>query len=237
MIEGLSASLSALNAFSRQVENSSNNLANLQTAGYKSRQVVQQTGSQGGTQIAGMTTSLESGGLMQTGNPLDMSIIGQGFFSVSLPNGGTGYTRQGSFSKNAQGLLVDMNGNPVQPPVTIPGNATAISVDKAGVISAMIDGNANALGQLNLSLFQNPGGLDALGGNLYVQSHSSGAPVSGFPGTGGRGEILGGYLEMSNVDIAKENVNLMLSSAGFKASTKAIKTQEEMIGSILDLKT
>ncbi len=236
MIKGLSASLSALTAFTKKIETTSNNLANVQTAGYKSRSAVQQTTQQGGTQVASVTISQQAGAMMQTGNPLNLTINGRGFFRVSLPNGKTGYTRSGNFTKNSQGQLTDANGNTLQPPITIPGNATSVSIDKNGTVSALVGGKTTVLGQVEVSIFNNPAGLQSNGDNIYFETSASGAASSGTPGSGGRGELLSGFLEISNVDIARESVNLMLSETGYKASINAIKTQSEMLGSILDLK-
>lgn len=236
MINGLGSSLSGLNAYAKQIEVSSNNLANLQTTGFKSRRADQQSMGQGGVKVASVTISKEAGGLLQTGNPLDISILGQGFFSHSLSNGKTGYSRNGSFSVNGQGRLTDASGNSLQPPITIPGNATGVSIDKSGRVSAIVGGNATTLGQINLSSFANPDGLTSAGGNIFLQSEASGSPMTGAPGTGGLGELLSGFLESSNVDIARESVNMMAAGNGFKASIKAIKVQDEMTGTILNLK-
>ena len=236
MIHGISSSLSGLNANIKKIEASSNNLANLQTSGYKSRNVVQQTGAQGGAQAAAVTLSKISGGLINTGNSLDLSVIGQGFFSLSLPDGKTGYTRSGSFTKNNQGQIVDIKGNALLPTISVPGNASSVSIDKTGVVSALVNGQTRTLGQLNLSVFSNPDGLTSLGDNLFAETGASGAPLTGLPGSGGRGDLLSGFLEAANVDIARETVNMMTAEAGFKANIAAIKTQNEMIGSVLDLK-
>lgn len=236
MINGFGASVSALDAYARQIETSSNNLANISTPGYKSRRADQQSLAPGGVNIASVTISKEAGGLLQTGNPLDISILGQGFFSLALPGGRNGFSRSGSFSMNAQGQLADATGNLLQPPITIPGNATGVSIDRTGAVSAMVGGNAVSLGQINLSAFPNPDGLAAAGGNIFLQTDASGSPLAGAPGSSGRGELLSGFLEASNVDIARESVNMIVAGAGFKASAKAIKTKDQMIGTVLDLK-
>lgn len=236
MINGLGSSLSGLIAYAKQIEVSSNNLANLQTAGFKSRRADQQSLEQGGVKIASVTISKEAGGLLQTGNPLDISILGQGFFSHFLPSGKTGYSRNGSFSVNGQGQLTDANGNSLQPPITFPGNATGISIDKSGMVSAIVGGTATTLGQINLSVFSNPDGLTSAGGNIFLQSEASGSPKTGAPGTAGRGELLSGFLESSNVDIVREIVNMMAAGNGFKASIKAIIAQDEMTGMVLNMK-
>lgn len=236
MINGFGASVSALDAYARQIETSSNNLANISTSGYKSRRADQQSLATGGVNIASVTISKEAGGLLQTGNPLDISILGQGFFNLAVPGGKAGFSRNGSFSTNSQGLLADANGNVLQPPITIPGNATGVSVDRTGMVSAMVGGNAVSLGQINLSVFPNPDGLAAAGGNIFLQTDASGSPLTGAPGAGGRGELLSGFLEASNVDIARESVNMIVAGAGFKASAKAIKAKDQMIGTVLDLK-
>jgi len=236
MISGIGALQSGLEAFSRQMAVSSDNLANIQTPGFKSRRATLRSLASGGSTVDSVTISREAGGLVQTGNPLDIGIVGQGFFNLALPNGKTGFSRSGNFQKNARGQLTDSRGNPLQPAITIPGNATGLSIDRAGQVAALVGGRTNILGQINLSTFPNPDGLTPAGDNLFLPTSASGSPLAGTPGSGGRGALLSGFLEASNVNILGENINMMVAGNGFKAAAKAIKTQDEVLGSLLDLK-
>lgn len=237
MIGGISSALSALRAFSRKITNTANNIANINTTGFKKRVVsFQESGSFKGVQIASNQPVHTQGSLIPTNNPLNIAINGRGFLRVGLPNGGTGYSRDGSLKKDSTGRLVTLNGNPIQPEISIPGDATGVSISGSGQVSAIINGQSQVIGQIELSFFQNPGGLVSLGNNLFSASNASGPAVNGIPGTGGLGTILQGSIESSNVDIVEESVNLITASAGYKANIKAIKAQNELLGTILDIK-
>lgn len=236
-LDGISSALSGLKAFSNKISNSANNIANLNSSGFKKRVTTfQDGGNLRGVQTASNQAVHTQGPLIPTNNPLNIALGGNGFFRVGLPNGGTAYTRDGSFKKDSTGRLVTSNGNPLQPEITIPGNAKGVSISGLGTVSASVNGQSQVLGQIELSTFQNPGGLVSLGSNLFGASNASGQPVAGAPGTGGFGSLIQGSIESSNVDIVEESVNLITASIGYKANLKTIKAKNELIGSLLDIK-
>lgn len=237
MINGMFNALSGLRTSAQRLQNSANNLANIQTSGFKKSTVNSSEVKSGGSRVTSISRVNVQGGILPTGNPTDLAIDGNGFFQVALPNGGTGFTRAGRFTTNAAGNLVTADGNAVVPQINIPGNSTGVSVSSTGQVSALVGGAAQVVGQIELADFNNPSGLTAQGGNIFTESNSSGAPVLGNPGAGGLGTILSGSLELSNVDIAEEMVNLITAKAAFTANTKVIKAADEMIGTLLDIKT
>jgi flagellar basal-body rod protein FlgG len=184
-----------------------------------------------------VSKSNTQGALIPTGNPLDLAISGKGFFQVTNPNGGTSFTRSGSFKLDGGGNIVDGSGNALVPAVNVPGNNTGISVGANGQISAQVGGQPEVLGQIQLANFANPSGLSAAGGSLLNESAGSGAPVVGGPGEGGRGTVLSGFLEGSDVDITEEIVDQIVAKAAFKANINVIKTNDELLGTILDIKS
>ncbi len=237
MLGGINSALSALKAFSKKISSTANNIANINTTGFKKRVAsFQESGNLKGVQIASNQPVHTQGSLIPTNNSLNIAVNGRGFLRVGLPNGGTGYSRDGNLKKDSTGRLVTSNGNPIQPEISIPGNATGVSISGSGQVSAIINGQSQVIGQIELSSFQNSGGLVSLGNNLFSASNVSGSAVSGIPGTGGLGTIIQGSIEYSNVDIVEESVNLITASAGYKANIKAIKTQNELLGTILDIK-
>ena len=236
-INSLFSALSGIRTASRNLQNSANNLANLQTPGFKKSRVEAGDVATGGSQVTAITRNTSSGSLIPTSNPLDLAVNGEGFFQVSLQGGGTGFTRSGSFKVDGNGRLTTSSGNPLTPPVSIPGNASAISIDSSGRVSARVGGSTVSVGQIELSNFNNPGGLTALGGNTFATSSTSGSPLSGLPGTDSRGTVVSGALESSNVDIAEEIVGQIISKAAFKANASVIRSSDELIGTLLDIKS
>ena len=237
MLGGISSALSALKSFSKKINNTANNVANINSAGFKKRVTsFQESGKLKGVQIASNQAVNTQGPLIPTNNPLNIAVNGRGFLRVGLPDGGTGYTRDGNLKKDSTGRLVTSNGNPVLPEIVIPGNSTGVSISSSGQVSASVNGQNQVIGQIELSSFQNSGGLTSLGNNLFNVSNASGAAVNGNPGNGGLGTIIQGSIESSNVDIVEESVNLITASAGYKANIKAIKAQDELLGTILDIK-
>ena len=237
MLGGISSALSALKSFSKKINNTANNVANINSAGFKKRITsFQESGKLKGVQIASNQAVNTQGPLIPTNNPLNIAVNGRGFLRVGLPDGGTGYTRDGNLKKDSTGRLVTSNGNPVLPEIVIPGNSTGVSISSSGQVSASVNGQNQVIGQIELSSFQNSGGLTSLGSNLFNVSNASGAAVNGNPGSGGLGTIIQGSIESSNVDIVEESVNLITASAGYKANIKAIKAQDELLGTILDIK-
>ncbi len=179
--------LTGLRNASQRLQNSANNVANINTAGFKKSDVNSVELKSGGTRVSDISRSNTQGSLIPTGNPLDLAIDGNGFFQVTNPNGGTSFTRSGSFKQDGAGNIVDASGNALVPAINIPGNNTGISVDANGQFSAQVGGQPEVSGQITLANFQNPSGLTAAGGNLFNESAASGAPVAGNPGAGGLG--------------------------------------------------
>lgn len=237
MINAFFNALSGLKTFSRKLQNSANNLANINTAGFKAGRVEAAAVRSGGVQAVAAGRSNLQGSIQTTSNPLDLAVSGRGFFQVALPNGGTGFTRNGNFKVDNAGRVVTSDGNPILPEIALPGNRTGVSVGSGGEVSAMVGNARQNVGQLQLANFNNPAGLSAAGGNIFLQTGASGPPITGNPGTGAFGTIISGAVETSNVDPAREIVDQIVIKNAFKANAKVIKAADEMIGTILDIKT
>lgn len=237
IINSLFSALSGLRTSSRKLEVSANNVANLQTPGFKKSRAEISEVSAGGAQVSAISRSATPGSLIPTSNPLDLAVNGDGFFQVALPGGGIGFTRSGSFKVDSSGQIVTADGKSLTPKVTVPGDATAVSIDSAGQVSAIAGGSSQVIGQIELSRFNDAAGLTALGGNVLTESSASGSPVSGRPGTGQFGTVISGALESSNVDIAEEAVGQILAKTAFKASANVIRASDELIGTLLDIKS
>jgi len=233
----------------------SNNLANTNTTGFKrdrasfedllyqtqrqpgaasSEQTQLPTGMQTGTgvRIAATAKEFSQGNLNQTGNALDVAINGRGFFEVLMPDGSTAYTRDGSFQINSQGELVTNEGYPVQPGLQLPEGAQSVTIGADGTVSVQVAGQAAPVqvGQLTLSDFVNPAGLEAKGENLYVETGASGPAQSGAPGQGGVGTLVQGSLEGSNVNVVEELVSMIETQRAYETNAKAISTTDSMLG-------
>jgi len=253
MIKALFTSATGLNAQATMVDNTANNLANINTNGFKKSQVDFQDliyvterapGSEAaaglqvpvglqigsGVRVAGTTKVYTPGALVNTQNPLDVAIEGDGFFKISLPNGDTAYTRDGAFRLNANGTIVNVDGFPLSPQITIPSNAKDISIGSDGTISVTDSTNASSTqGQLTLVRFPNPSGLSNLGRNLVAATASSGAALTAAPGANGVGLVRQGFLERSNVDVVTELVNLITAQRAYEINTRAIRTADDML--------
>lgn len=236
MINAFFSALSGLQTASRQLQSSAHNIANLQTPGFKKSTVHLGDVATGGTRVIGTSRSASSGPLVATSNPLDLAINGNGFFQVSLPNGGTGFTRAGSLQIDSAGRLADANNNPLFPEIMVPGNHQGLTISSTGQVSALVNGQTITLGQIQLAGFNNPSGLTSLGGNLFAASAQSGPPLVGTPGSGGLGILVPGAVELSNVDIVEEVVSQILAKTAFKANINVIRTANEMTGTLLDIK-
>jgi flagellar basal-body rod protein FlgG len=243
------------------LDNIANNLSNSSTVGFRSRRLqfedliyqsmimpgaaaTQQTTVVAGLQVGLGTRSAASeviqlqGDFTQTGNPLDLTIQGQGFFQVLLPNGQTAYTRDGSFHTDANGNLVTQDGDPVQPAITIPSGATSITVGSDGTISVTTAGQtaAQQVGSLQLALFNNPGGLNSTGSNLLLATTGSGDPIVGTPGgSEGLGSIQQGMLEQSNVSVVEEFVNMIVAQRSYEANSRVVNSADQMLQDINNL--
>lgn len=253
MIKAMRTAASGMFAQQMNVDNIANNLANVNTTGYKKSKVEFQdvlytklrgagaestTGARvpvgldvgyGARPVATQRFFTE-GNLQQTGNPLDLAIEGDGFFQVLMPNGGVAYTRDGSFKLSADGQLVTSDGFFMQPGISIPPNSESVSISSDGIVSVRVPGDTNPqeIGQIELAKFVNPAGLEAIGHNLYLESGASGAPLLGNPALEGFGRIDQGYLEMSNVEIVEEMVNMIMAQRAYEINSKAIQTSDEM---------
>ena len=171
------------------------------------------------------------GSLLQTGNPLDLAINGQGFFQIAMPDGTTGYTRDGSFQRNTQGQLVTSNGYPLQPSVTIPENATSTTISAQGIVSITqgSSGGSIEVGTIPLTNFVNAGGLQSIGQNMYVDTTSSGQPTLSVPGTNGVGTLTQNYVESSNVNPIEELVAMIQAQRSYELNAKVITTADQML--------
>lgn len=236
MFDALSNALSGLNVSARKLANTANNVANVQTPGFKAGSVETSEMAGGGTTVSSISKSNTGGSIITTSNPIDVAINGNGFLQVTLPNGGTGYTRAGNLKLDGGGRLVTTEGYPLVPEITVPGGSTELSIGTGGEVSARVGGNLAPLGQIQLANFNNPSGLQAAGGNLFLQTSASGAPIPGNPGTGEVGELIPGTVEGSNVDIPTEMVDQVVAKLAFKANINVIKTTDEMMGAILNIK-
>ncbi|MBI4180128.1 flagellar hook-basal body complex protein [bacterium] len=230
-------SLSGLHAAVDRQAVSANNVSNLRTTGFKAQRATQADVRTGGTKVDSIDSLTHQGPILRTGGALDLTIAGNGYFQVQSPAGVMSYTRDGSFNLDGMGQIVDSKGNVLQPPMTVPPGAQAIQMTARGRVSAVMpDGTLDELGQIQLAGFTNPGGLIREGDNLLRTSGNSGAPFPGAPGQGGLGTLIPATVEGSNVDIATEMVDQIVNQRSFEANTKTIRTADEMLGTLLDLK-
>ncbi len=174
------------------------------------------------------------GNLKSTNSPLDMAIEGDGFFQIQLPSGDIGYTRSGEFHLNGDGAIVTADGYQLEPQISIPANATSISISKDGIVSAAIPGQSapQQVGTIQLASFQNPAGLRATGGNMFLSTTASGEPQVGAPGEDSRGNLAQGFVEDSNVSVVEEMVNMILGQRAYEANSKIIKAADEMLSQV-----
>jgi flagellar basal-body rod protein FlgG len=257
MIRALYTAASGMSAQQMNLDTIANNLANSSTTGFKQLRLQfqdmvyqnlvtpgaaqsQSTIGAGlqiglGTKSAATEVIMNQGPLNQTSNPLDVAIEGPGFFELQRPDGTTAYTRAGQFHLNNQGTIVTSDGDPVVPSITIPPNATAVTITQYGVVNATLPGqrNPSQLGQLQLATFPNPGGLESMGGSLLQATLSSGDPVLGNPGgTEGLGTLQQGYLENSNVDVVTEFVQMVLAQRAYESNSKVIQAANDMYSQV-----
>jgi len=227
--------LSGLRAEAVRIDNAAHNIANLNTSGFRSRRLLQSTGPAGDhVTISETALSLSQGGLRPTGNPLNLAIDGQGFFQVSLPDSSTAYTRAGQFTTNSDGLVVDLNGNPLKPPISIPPSADNVVIDSSGQVSTVVDGSSVTLGSVLVATFNNPEGLSAIGNNLFKATSASGEPSFGPAGADGRGQMVSGFVEGSNVAPADQIIDLMVAGHSAAFNLKTIRAQDDLTKSLLN---
>ena len=232
----------------------SNNLANVNTTGFKQDravfedllyQTIRQPGAQStadtqlpsgllvGTGVRTVATEKlhSQGNIQQTENPLDMAIQGRGFFQILQPDGSIAYTRDGTFQLNSTGDVVMSNGYPLEPAITVPQDTLSITVGSDGTVSILQSGQSapTIVGNIQLADFVNPTGLQAVGENLFKESGASGAAVTGVPGLTGLGTVVGGALETSNVNVVTELINMIETQRAYEVNSKAISTADQML--------
>ncbi|WP_448506208.1 flagellar basal-body rod protein FlgG [Immundisolibacter sp.] len=254
MNQALWIAKTGLDAQQTRMEVVSNNIANVNTTGFKRERAVfedllyqniSQVGASStqdtqlpsgfsigtGVRVVATEKLHSQGNLTNTGNPLDMAVQGKGFFQVLMPDGSLAYTRDGSFQVNQDGQLVTSSGYQVQPAITVPEGAQSVTVGSDGTISVLLPGStaATQVGSLQLTNFINPAGLQAIGQNLLLESGSSGAPQTGTPGLNGLGTLLQGSVESSNVNIAEELVNMIETQRAYEMNSKAIQSADQML--------
>ncbi len=254
MIRALRSAASGMYAQQLYIDTIANNLANVNTTGFKRSKmefqdlVYQTLRGSGNSQELGavlptelqighgvrpiaIQKSFEQGNILLSGNPLDLSIDGEGFFQVSKPDGSILYTRDGSFKVSPDGLMVTSDGYPVEPSIIIPSDTVDVSIARDGTVSVTLIGETEpqTLGQIELVRFVNPAGLSSLGQNLLKETVASGPPVFGNPGSEGMGQVSQGYLESSNVQIVEEMVSMIVAQRAYEVASKAINTAEEML--------
>jgi len=259
VIRALYTAASGMNAQQANIDNVAHNLANVNTTGFKKGRVefedlvYQQITAPGsptsqestapigldaglGSRVVATARNFSSGNLRNTNSPLDMAIEGAGFFQISLPGGETGYTRAGTMHVNGEGQVVTNEGYQLEPAITIPANATSVTISNDGIVSAATPGTPpQQIGTIELAHFQNPAGLEARGGNVFVVSNASGDPITGVPGSDGLGTIAQGFLEDSNVSVVEEMVNMILGQRAYEASSKVIRAADEMLQQVNNL--
>ena len=261
MIRALYSAASGMKAQEMNVDNIANNLANANTVGYKVRraqfqdlmyqsmvtpgtaagqQTTVPTGLQLGlgTRAASNEVVFTQGAFSETDNPLDMVIQGPGFFQITQPSGELAYTRSGQFHLDKDGNIVTLNGDPLQPQITIPQDAQQITIATDGTVTYTLPNQTQAqqAGQIQLANFQNPAGLNSIGRNLYMPTTASGDPIVGNPGgQEGMGTLLQGYIEQSNVSIVDEFIGLIEAQRGYEANSKVVSAADTMYQDVNNL--
>lgn len=260
MINSLWIAKTGMSAQQTQLDVIAHNLANVSTTGFKRnhavfedliyqnlRQVGANTSEQNqlptglhlglGVRTVATSRSFVQGSLQESRNQLDVAINGGGFFEVTQPDGSPGYTRDGSFQTDAQGRLVTSSGLPVANGITIPANATSVSISAEGAVSATLPGNVapQPLGSLAMVAFINPAGLEPVGQNLFRESAASGQPQPGTAGANGLGLIKQGFLEASNVNVVEELVGMIQTQRAYEMNSKAVQTSDQMLARLSQL--
>ena len=260
MIRSLYTAATGMIAQQQQMDVTSNNIANVNTTGFKKGRAefkdllyqelnfsANQVNEDSlkpvgievglGTKISAINTMFSQGSLKETGNNLDMAIAGQGFFKISLPNGEFAYSRDGNFKIDANGTVVTSNGNALEPEMVVPDTTTTINISSDGIISARLSDNSTVeVGQLNLYNFANASGLHHIGSNNYLETPNSGTEIESVPGLNGLGTIEQGFLETSNVQLVNEMTDLITGQRAYEANSKTIKTADDMLQIINNLK-
>jgi len=261
MIRSLYTGATGMMAQQLNVDVIANNLANVNTMGFKKSRAdfqdllyqtlrapgtVSSTGNQVPTGIqvglgvkpAGVTKIFLQGDTRSTQNEMDIAIEGKGFFQIQMPDGTIGYSRAGNFQVDSTGQVVNVDGYPLYPPVTLPQDTTITSIDREGKITVMQPGTTalNEVGQIELANFINPAGLLSDGKSIYKESDASGTPITGLPGNSEFGTILQGFIEVSNVSVVEELTQMIIAQRGYEVNSKAVQASDEMLQQAAGLK-
>lgn len=253
MLRALYSAASGMQALQLNMDNIAHNLANVNTTGFKQRRTQFQdllyqtlvtpgasasssteipTGLQIGlgTQAVSNEILFLQGDFAATGNELDLVVEGKGFFQVRMPDGQVAFTRAGAFHLNREGNMVTASGDPLEPQISLPQEATKITIGSDGTVSVSLPGQTGAqqVGRIELATFANPAGLNSIGKNLYLPTTASGDPVTGTPGQNGVGTLAQGFLEQSNVNIVEEMINLIINQRAYESSSRVVRTADQM---------
>ena len=261
-MRSMSVAATGMLAQQLNVEVISNNIANMNTTGFKrqrpefqdllyqnQRQVGSQSSDTGsvvpngiqlgsGVKTASVYRITEQGSMISTDNQLDLAIQGRGWFQIELPTGDQAFTRAGTFQRSPDGQIVTADGFVVSPGITIPDDAISVTVNESGEVLVKLSGQVTPqnVGQFDLFTFPNSAGLEALGDNLFIESASSGTPTSGTPGSTGTGSLLQGFLESSNVNAVSEITDLITAQRAYELNSKVITTSDEMMATVNQLR-
>jgi flagellar basal-body rod protein FlgG len=261
-MQALRIAATGMDAQQTRVEVISNNIANMSTTAYSARRAefadlhYQQikppgaiTSTSGlvapagvqiglGVRASAVAVNMQQGSLKQTGGDLDIAIEGDGFFEVALPSGDAAYTRDGSFKRTGEGLVVNSEGYPLAGDIAVPFDARSITINAEGDIFAFFVGQTDGqqIGTINLVSFANEKGLEAIGSNLFRETAASGAPQSGLPGQDGRGVLRQGYLEESSVDVVQQIADLIEAQRGYELNSKVITAADQMLGATTQIR-
>lgn len=260
MMRSLFSAASGMHAETLNMDVIANNLANINTAGFKKSraefqdliyQTLREPGARStiateiptgmqvglGVKPAAVNRIFSQGSFKHTGSPLDWVIEGDGFFQVTTPDGTIAYTRNGNFNRDSTGRIVTHDGYPLEPTITIPADAISVTVGSDGTVSVLRPGETTAteVGSIQLAKFINPAGLKSLGKNLFLNTTSSGDPIQGTPGLEGMGTLAQGFQELSNVDIVEELVGMIVAQRSYETSSKAIRAADQMLKNAIQL--
>lgn len=254
MMTSLFTSATGMGGQQKQIDTIANNLANVNTPGFKMDRNNFQDLLYSQERVAGAATSpntqspnglyvghgvkpistekiFTQGNIKNTGIELDVSIDGDGFFQILRPNGTISYTRDGSFKRDSGGRIVTADGYPIEPEIVIPPDASQLIIGEDGTVEAILEGEtlSTKIGNIQLAKFINPGGLTPIGKNLFTETNASGQPFINEPGQDGLGFVSQGFLEMSNVEVVKEMVDMIIAQRAYEVNSKAIKTSDDML--------
>ena len=261
MFRSLATAASGMEAQQTKLDVTANNIANVSTNGFKKQradfadlmyQTIRPAGAPTGpgtmapsatevglgTRLVATSRENSQGELHTTGNTLDVAIEGKGYLAITLPSGGTGYTRNGALQLDHEGKLVTSDGYPVAGDITVPPDAQSVTISATGQVSATISGQTQPteLGQIQIATFANPGGLAAQGSTLFKETSASGAAVLSNPGEGGAGALRQGTLEVSNVNVVEEMIDLISGQRAYEVNSRVVKAADEMLGQTAQLR-